>query len=138
MKKILFLLLFLGVAFCASAKEKQKKQKGPKSIPVFLYAVSSSFNDSITYITDIQKVDSGYMEHKHILGGMREYVGQLDAYYKAKGQRRLNTVFFKKDRKKAEKGFIKLKRKLMKNGANLKVLPQGEFTFKSEKRPAAE
>ena len=69
---------------------------------------------------------------------MREYVGQMDAYYKAKGQRRLNTVFFKKDRKKAEKGFIKLKKKLMKNGANLKVLPQGEFTFKSEKRPAAE
>lgn len=136
MKKTLLLLLVLGVALTASAREK--KQKGPKPLPVFLYAVSTSFNDSITYITDIQKVDSGYMERKHILGGMREYVGQMDAYYKAKGQRRLNTVFFKTNRKKAEKGFIKLKKKLVKNGANLKVLPQGEFTFKSEKRPAAE
>lgn len=136
MKKTLLLLLVLGVALTASAREK--KQKGPKPLPVFLYAVSTSFNDSITYITDIQKVDSGYMERRHILGGMREYVGQMDAYYKAKGQRRLNTVFFKTNRKKAEKGFIKLKKKLVKNGANLKVLPQGEFTFKSEKRPAAE
>lgn len=136
MKKTLLLLLILGVALTASAREK--KQKGPKPLPVFLYAVSTSFNDSITYITDIQKVDSGYMERRHILGGMREYVGQMDAYYKAKGQRRLNTVFFKTNRKKAEKGFIKLKKKLVKNGANLKVLPQGEFTFKSEKRPAAE
>ena len=136
MKKTLLLLLVLGVALTASAREK--KQKGPKPLPVFLYAVSTSFNDSITYITDIQKVDSGYMERKHILGGMREYVGQMDAYYKAKGQRRLNTVFFKTNRKKAEKGFIKLKKKLVKNGANLKVLPQGEFTFKSEKRPTVE
>lgn len=136
MKKTLLLLLVLGVALTASAREKQ--QKGHKPLPVFLYAVSTSFNDSITYITDIQKVDSGYMERRHILGGMREYVGQMDAYYKAKGQRRLNTVFFKTNRKKAEKGFIKLKKKLVKNGANLKVLPQGEFTFKSEKRPAAE
>lgn len=136
MKKTLLLLLVLGVALTASAREK--KQKGPKPLPVFLYAVSTSFNDSITYITDIQKVDSGYMERRHILGGMREYVGQMDAYYKAKGQRRLNTVFFKTNRKKAEKGFIKLKKKLVKNGANLKVLPQGEFTFKSEKRPTAE
>lgn len=136
MKKTLLLLLVLGVALTASAREK--KQKGPKPLPVFLYAVSTSFNDSITYITDIQKVDSGYMERRHILGGMREYVGQMDAYYKAKGQRRLNTVFFKTNRKKAEKGFIKLKKKLVKNGANLKVLPQGEFTFKSEKRPAVE
>ena len=136
MKKTLLLLLILGVALTASAREK--KQKGPKPLPVFLYAVSTSFNDSITYITDIQKVDSGYMERRHILGGMREYVGQMDAYYKAKGQRRLNTVFFKTNRKKAEKGFIKLKKKLVKNGANLKVLPQGEFTFKSEKRPTAE
>ena len=136
MKKTLLLLLVLGVALTASAREK--KQKGPKPLPVFLYAVSTSFNDSITYITDIQKVDSGYMERRHILGGMREYVGQMDAYYKAKGQRRLNTVFFKTNRKKAEKGIIKLKKKLVKNGANLKVLPQGEFTFKSEKRPAAE
>ena len=136
MKKTLLFLLVLGVALTASAREK--KQKGPKPLPVFLYAVSTSFNDSITYITDIQKVDSGYMERRHILGGMREYVGQMDAYYKAKGQRRLNTVFFKTNRKKAEKGFIKLKKKLVKNGANLKVLPQGEFTFKSEKRPAAE
>ena len=133
MKKLLLLLLVLGVAFCASAKEKQKKQKAPKATPVFLYAVSTSFNDSITYITDIQKVDSGYMERKHILGGMREYVGQMDAYYKAKGQRRLNTVFFKSNRKKAEKGFVKLRKKLVKNGANIKVLPQGEFTFKSVK-----
>ena len=136
MKKTLLLLLVLGVALTASAREKQ--QKGPKPLPVFLYAVSTSFNDSITYITDIQKVDTGYMERKHILGGMREYVGQMDAYYKAKGQRRLNTVFFKTNRKKAEKGFIKLKKKLVKNGANLKVLPQGEFTFKSEKRPTVE
>ena len=136
MKKTLLLLLVLGVALTASAREKH--QKGPKPLPVFLYAVSTSFNDSITYITDIQKVDSGYMERRHILGGMREYVGQMDAYYKAKGQRRLNTVFFKTNRKKAEKGFIKLKKKLVKNGANLKVLPQGEFTFKSEKRPTVE
>ncbi len=139
MRKILFLAVLMLCSLGVSAKEKNKKVKRPAIRPVYLYAVSTSFNDTVAYVTDIQRVDSAYMEKKHILGGLRDYVQQVEAHYKQKGEpRRLNTVFFKKDRKKAEKKYVKLRKKFTKMGYAIKALPEGEFSFKSVLPPEEE
>ena len=128
MRKILFLIIVAAISVCGMAKN-EKKVKKPAIVPVYMYGMSTAFGDSVAYVTDIQRIDSAYMERKHILGGLREYVQQLDQYYKSKGERRVNTVFFKKNRKKAEKHFMKLRKKYNKQGQELKPLPQGEFGF---------
>lgn len=132
MKKILLLTitLLLSATLTLSAKKKQQTAQ-----TVYLYAISASFNDTIVYITDIQTVDNAYMERKHILGGLQEYVQQVDRYFNAKGMtRRINTVFFQTKRSKAEKQFVKLRKKYTRSDINLQILPQGEFTFKAVKR----
>lgn len=132
MKKTLILLsaLLLLATLTLSAKKKQQPSQ-----TIYLYALSASFNDTIVYITDIQTVDSAYMERKHILGGLHAYVQQVDRHFAAKGMpHRINTIFFQTKRSKAEKQFVKLRKKYSQSNVSLQILPQGEFTFQAVKR----
>ena len=96
MKKILTLTILLAATLTLSAKKKANAEHSESAQTVYLYALSASFNDSIVYITDIQTVEGAYIEKKHILGGLRQYVQQMDRYFKEKGVAdRINTVFFK-------------------------------------------
>lgn len=132
MKKLLLLAtaLLLSATLTLSAKKTQQAAQ-----TVYLYAISASFTDTIVYITDIQTVDSAYMERKHILGGLQKYVQQVDRHFNAKGMtHRINTVFFQTDRRKAEKQFVKLRKKYTRSNILLRILPQGDFTFQAVKR----
>lgn len=135
MKKILTLTILLVATLTLSAKKKANAEHSESAQTVYLYALSASFNDSIVYITDIQTVEGAYIEKKHILGGLRQYVQQMDRYFKEKGVAdRINTVFFKTKRTKAEKQFVKLRKRYTKDGIDLRVLPQGEFSFQPVKK----
>ncbi|MGM9712507.1 MAG: hypothetical protein ACI3Y5_00090 [Prevotella sp.] len=133
-RKLLTFMLLSAMVLTLSAKKKQKADHKPtiKTTTVFMYGVSPSFNDTTVYITDVQVIDSAYFVSKHIIGGLTDYVGQLNQYFKDKGDaRRTNTVFFKRTRKKAEKAYTKLRRRYNEQGTELKIIPTGEFTFKA-------
>lgn len=130
---ILLMLILLLSTLTISAK-KAKKEKpipAPKIQTLYMYGVSASFNDSIIYITDIQRVDSAYLKGKYMLGGITDYVSQMNTYFaKATGDRRTNTVFFKTTRQKAEKAYVKLrKRYTNSSGMDIKPLSESEFRF---------
>lgn len=133
MQKIILFSLAIILAVTVSAKKKEAKQpQGPKVQALYLYGVSSSFNDSIVYITDIQKVDSAYLSSKYCLGGIKEYVYQMNSHFnKTPDSRRTNTVFFKKDRRKAEKAYVKLRKRYAKQKIELTPVAEGDFKFKS-------
>lgn len=115
-----------------SAKKKNTQATRLETKTIYMYGLSPSFNDTIVYMTDVQVVDGAYFVSKHILGGFTSYVDQLNSYFKEKGDaRRINTVYFKKTRKKAEKAYTKLRRKYNVPGTELKIIPTGEFTFKT-------
>lgn len=127
MRIISYIILSLIFAVSASAKGKTDPSFSTK---VYMYAISASFNDSTVYITDVQEVDSAYLVKKTFLGGLKRYTEQLDSYFKEKyGERRTNTVFFKTTRKKAEKQYVKLRKRYTSGDVKLVVLPTGEFTF---------
>ena len=55
--------------------------------PVYIFGVSASFNDSIVYITDIQIIDSAWIEDKgNMLLGRLDYSYQLKAFVNAHGE----------------------------------------------------
>jgi len=138
MRKLFFLMVAVMLTLSLSAK-KNKSNDLSKVAAVYMYGLSSSFNDSTVYLTDIQIVDSAYQTGKHFLGGLREYRGQMDNYFTAKmGERRTNTVFFKWDRKKAEKAYLKLRKRYNKAKIELKPLPEGEMKFKATIIPSDE
>lgn len=131
-RKIMALTLLASMMLTLSAKKKNTSATKIDTRTIYMYGISPSFNDTIVYMTDVQVVDSAYFESKHILGGFTSYVDQLNTYFKEKGDaRRTNTVYFKKTRKKAEKAYTKLRRKYNVPEIELKIIPTGEFTFKT-------
>ena len=125
-RKIMALTLLASMMLTLSAKKKNTSATKIDTRTIYMYGISPSFNDTIVYMTDVQVVDSAY------LGGFTSYVDQLNTYFKEKGDaRRTNTVYFKKTRKKAEKAYTKLRRKYNVPGIELKIIPTGEFTFKT-------
>lgn len=157
------LLLLLSFAFAFASQnvatelnvKKEKKQKTEKvkkgkkdkkaekvvsvkdnrqTCTLFLYGLSTSFNDSTAYITDVQVVDDAYLVNGKFLGGAADYCEQMNSYYSNKGaERRTNTVFFQKTREKAEKAYVKLRKRLNKRGIHPDPLPTGEFVFNAVK-----
>ena len=55
--------------------------------PVYMFGVSASFNDSIVYFTDIQIIDSAWIEERgNMLLGRLEYSYQLRSFVNARGE----------------------------------------------------
>lgn len=132
MRKILFVTIALSLCLVMGAKKKDNS-----NVTVYMYGLSASFNDSIVYLTDVQKVDSAYFIEGKFLGGLREYTGQMNIYFTEKdGERRTNTVFFKRTRKDAEKAYVKLRKRYTNDAIDLRPLPSTEFAFKAMKVPS--
>lgn len=120
------------------AGKKEKAPKEPKAVNVtqrvYLYGLSTSFNDSLVYVTEIQAVDSAYIQRKKFLGGAKEYVEQMHQYFNGNvPERRTNTVFHYLTREKAEKAFLKLRKQYEKNGMEFLQIPNHEFMFTAVK-----
>lgn len=120
------ILLCSGLALQVNAKGKVA--------PRYLFGFSASFADSTVYFTDIQKVDSTWIDSKtKFLLGREEYASQLKGYFNSiKMPNRTCVVLFGKDLKKAEKKLKKLKDTYTvkaKGGYDVRYLTKADFEF---------
>lgn len=138
LKHTLLLLTLLLTAAAAQAKQKT----------VYVFGVSTSFNDSTVYITDIQEVHGAYIDDKapHFLQGRQGYSDQLRQYLQNRDlPDRTCTTFWALKRKDLEKTYQKQlekyqpaapkKKKKQKNLARriyeLHLLATADFTYRA-------
>lgn len=101
MKKTLLLTALLLLTLIASAKQQK----------VYLFGISTSFTDSLVYVTEVQEVQDAYVENNraHFLIGRNNYSAQLRDYLAAQGQpHRTCITVWATSRKAAEKKRAKL------------------------------
>ena len=121
--------MLLSVSIPAEAQNMTPKK-------VFMFGFAQSFNDSTVYFTDIQVVDSAYIEHKtKFLADRQLYSFQLQRYLEEnyKGGPYVPSVFFSKNRKRMERKYLSLhKRYASGKGLQMVLVDQGQFRFKPE------
>jgi len=126
------IILALGITMNTSAKRAVVPQ-------MYMFGFAASFNDSTVYFTEIQRVDSAWVDLKtRFLQSRDIYSGQLRDYLSKKenGTNRTCVVFYNKDRTKLEKQFVKLRRlyTTSKDGRthfDVRQVNSNDFTFKS-------
>jgi hypothetical protein len=98
---------------CLTAMTQQAEAQNRQVDKVYIYGFAASFNDSTVYFTDIQEVRGAYMHTKSkFLVNRDEYSHQLRNYLKEKGYYQPTCITcYAYDRKKAQKGYDKLRRK---------------------------
>lgn len=127
MKKII--LSFLLTLTVAGAWAVNKPTK------VYMYGFAASFNDSTVCFTDIQEVDSAYLDAKtKFLYSRENYSYQLREHLKAQG---FNTptciTVFAEKRNKLEKKLAKMRKKYSNGKFIVKEIKSPEFTFEAVK-----
>ncbi|MDE6354024.1 MAG: hypothetical protein K2L56_03045 [Prevotella sp.] len=133
MKSVKYLFLAATLMALFAAPEASAKRKLlPKS---YMFGFSASFRDSTVYFTDIQSVDSTWIETKgNMLLGRNVYSYQLKNYMNELGMpHRTCIVMFAEKRKDAEKKLMKLRHKYTgkaKNQYDVKVLTDKDFSFR--------
>ena len=107
-KYILMTLLFC-VAMGADAKRIQPKH-------MYIFGFAASFKDSVVYMTEIQDVPNVWYDTKSkFLLGRDNYSAQLKEYFRDKLQMpdRVCLVIFAKTMKKAERKYLKRRKKYL-------------------------
>lgn len=116
-KWLLALALVLPVFACGSVSAKGKV------IPqIYMFGFSASFNDSVVYFTEIQQLDSVWVESgSGFLQGRENYSYQLRNYLADKlgMPNRTCVVSYAKDRRDAEKKYLKMKRLYVDEGKGM-------------------
>lgn len=131
MKRILYLMiaiLSMATTVAISAKDGDIKQT-----KVYAFGVSTSFNDSTVFFTEIQEMDGVWVESKsNFVVSRSEYAGQLRDHLSDKGYPKRTCVFVCDDsRKKVEKKYNKMKQRFVKKGGcDLLLIDNTEFMFK--------
>ena len=122
--KFLFLTAFVLMVCEMSAIKKPTK--------VYLFGFATSFNDSTAYMSNVQLLDSAWVDSKtQFLYGRDNYSFQLRDYLKGKGVVRPTVVMmFGEKKSKLEKKYTKMrKRFLEKNHYHLEYIADDEFHF---------
>ena len=136
MKHLGFILITAVMLALGSAAEA-KKTMAPK---MYMFGIAASFNDSIVYFTNIQEVDSAWIESKNkFLLDRGNYSLQLKEFLAKKMQlpQRTCIIYYNTKRTKLEKKFIKIRqlyirpKKRQTNRFDVRYLEEGEFTFKA-------
>ncbi len=128
-KYIFVLSAFLFHIGCNDAEAKVKQQ------PVYVFGFSASFTDSIVYFTNVQKLDSAWIETKgDYLLNSDEYSRQLKNYFASKMSQMNRTciIFCKPKKKDLEKLYVKMKRQYVgkeKQTFEVKYLNDTDFSF---------
>ena len=108
-------------------------QAGNKRTAVYVFGFAASFNDSTVYFTNIQKIDSAWIDSKtHFLYSRENYSYQLRDYLKEKGEKAPTCVTtFALSQKDVEKKFIKFKKKYTsgKMKYDVKYISQNDFKY---------
>ncbi len=106
--KVMMTALLLTIAVGSA---EAKRIQAPH---VYMFGFSASFKDSVVYITDINDVQGAWMESKSkFLSGIENYSYQLRDYFNTQLSMpdRVCMVFYATSFKKAERKFVKLKKK---------------------------
>lgn len=106
-----------------------------KQTTVYLFGFAASFNDSIVYLTDIQKFDNAWVTTKHKrLMERDQYSYQLRDNLRAKGRKTPTCItFYALDIKDIAKKYAKIQERYTtkaKGNYILKNLSREEFTYK--------
>ena len=131
--KIFCAFLFLLVLPTTSAYSKKKQ------VPqVYMFGVSSSFNDSTVYFTNIQELDSAWADEKSkFLSNREDYAYQLkDFFNERRESNRTCVVFYAYNRKDIDKKYTKLKNKYMnqkKKHFHVEDIASSDFSFHAVK-----
>lgn len=104
---------------------------------VYMFGFSASLTDSTAYLTDVQVVDSAWINPAHgFLEDRALYSLQLQ-YHVESVEHHKNTVctiFFDKNQKKAMRRWAKVRKRYAKDTAvRLQILPKERFHFIAEK-----
>lgn len=126
-------MLLMTMGTLSTAVEAKPKQM-PK---VYIFGFSASFKNAVVYITDIQELDSAWIDSKtKFLLGRDTYSTQLKDYLtqSVNDPHRTCVVMFSTEKAKAEKKYMKLKRTYTvkakaKDGYEVKYLDRKDFEF---------
>ncbi|RRC99128.1 hypothetical protein [Prevotella sp. OH937_COT-195] len=130
MKKIIYTIIaILCFVFTIDTMAKD----GNKVMPsIYVFGVSTSFNDSLVFFTDIITLDNALKEGKtDFILSRGNYSIQLREYLESKGYLKRTCVFvYGKDLKKVKKKYEKMKsRYTKKNGCDIILIEKSEFVF---------
>lgn len=137
MKQYLHIMLVALVLLAAMpAATEAKRQMVPK---MYMFGFAASFNDTIVYFTDIQTVDSAWIEKKSgFLQSRNVYTSELRDYMarRLSMPHRTCVVFYGKKRSKVEKQYLKMMHKYgkQKDGStpfDIRYITQDQFRFKA-------
>ena len=128
--KLLFAIIILPLLAIGEIKAEGKV------VPrIYMFGFSASFTDSIIYFTNVQEVDSAWIDtNSNFIMGRENYSYQLRNYLtdKLNMPNRTCLVVYGKTRKEAEKKYIKMKRLYTEKSTGMydvRYLDQQEFKF---------
>ena len=124
MKKLKYLLLLCTVCTLTVMGINEASAKRRQLSHIYMFGFSASFNDSIIYFTDIQTVDSAWIDDKTLfLQGRDIYSQQLKDYFAA----------YAPTLKEAEKKYLKMRRIYTRKSDtpyDVRYLTANDFAFK--------
>lgn len=103
---------------------------------VYMFGFAQSFNDSTVYFTDIQTVDSAWIQNKtKFLLERENYSYQMRSYLESEGlQHMMCTTFYALTRKEIEKKYAKIKQRYANRGRyGIEYINENEMKFKAVK-----
>lgn len=128
--KYLFAVMVI-TATLAATSVLAKNKRVPK---IYAFGIAASFNDSTVYFTDIQEIDSVWINDKTKFVLEREnYSGQLRKYLNENGlPHRTCIISYAFKRKDIEKKYHKIRNKYVKDGKyNINNISGSDFSFTS-------
>ena len=127
------LAALLIVAAIVPAAMTAKNVKLPK---VYMFGFAASFNDTIVHFTEIQAIDSAWIDSKtKFLLGRESYSMQLRQYLESQNMPgRTCVVFYDRKLNKLQKQYLKMKKlysntEKVKNRNDVRTLATGDFRF---------
>lgn len=128
----LALLVLVACSALAAGPLGSKTNSTPrKAKPVYAFGFAASFRDTLTFITEIQELDSVKLERQTHFLPMRDlYSYQMKDYLEADLEKTNYTcmIYFSKKLKKLQKQMNRLKTEYSRSG-KLNVLSPEEFRF---------
>lgn len=125
----LFLCLAFGFSVSATAATPGGKANGG----LYMFGVTTDFNDSTVCFTSVMRVDGAAIDKKtKFLPGCSLYGNQLKEYLEAKvGGTKTPIVFYEEKRGKLEQTYVRIRRRLKASGWKVSELSAGDFAFAS-------
>lgn len=132
MKKYISALILTIVALCSSLSSWSANRPSK----VYLFGFAASFNDSTVYFTELQRLDSAYIDTKtKFLYSRENYSYQLQDYLDQKGWKHAVCITsYGLTKKEAEKKFLILRKKYVDKGKfDIKYLKLSDFAYQAIK-----